>query len=109
MQRYEYRRTGSAEIDRILMVVSVLPDQINLGYEQTRFGVLKMVNNVPVSNLKQVREQMNKLDSDYVVLGFAPHDSQITFSRKALAERMPLIAERYGMKDPKQVPAAAAP
>jgi len=97
-QRYEYRRTGSAEIDRILIVVSVLPDEINLGYEQTRFGVLKTVNNTPVSNLKQVREQINKPGSDYLVLGFAPHDSQITFSRKALAERMPVIAERYGLK-----------
>ena len=106
MQRYEYRRTGSSETDRLLMVVSVLPDEINLGYEQTRFGVLKTVNSAPVSNLKQVREQMKKTDSDYVVLGFAPHDSQITFSRKALAERMPIIADRYGMKDIKPVPAA---
>ena len=102
MQRYEYRRTGSAETDRILMVVSVLPDEINLGYEQTRFGVLKTVNSAPVSNLKQVREQMNKPGSDYIVLGFAPHDSQITFSRKSLAERMPAIAERYGIKSQKQ-------
>ncbi|HQQ74082.1 MAG TPA: hypothetical protein PK031_02930, partial [Pseudomonadales bacterium] len=100
-QRYEYRRTGSAEIDRILQVINVLPDDINLGYEQTRFGVIKTVNGMPVSNLKQVREQMNKPDGDYVVLGFAPHDSQITFSRKALAERMPVIAKRYGMKEEK--------
>lgn len=104
LQRYEYRRTGSAETDRVLMVVSVLPDEINLGYEQTRFGVVKTVNNAPVSNLKQVREQLNKPDGDYVVLGFAPHNSQITFSRKALAERMPAIAERYGIKAEKQAP-----
>ncbi|MBK8289358.1 MAG: trypsin-like peptidase domain-containing protein [Cellvibrionales bacterium] len=82
LQRYEYRRTGSAETDRVLMVVSVLPDEINLGYEQSRFGVIKTVNNVPVSNLKQVREQLNKPEGDYVVLGFAPHNSQITFSAK---------------------------
>lgn len=104
-QRYEYRRTGSAEIDRILQVINVLPDEINLGYEQTRFGVIKTVNGTPVSNLKQVREQMNKPDGDYVVLGFAPHDSQITFSRKALAERMPVIAKRYGMKEEKPLTA----
>lgn len=100
MQRFEYRRTGSAETDRLLMVVSVLPDEINLGYEQTRFGVVKTVNGAPVSNLKQVREQLHKPDGDYLVLGFAPHDSQITFSRKALAERMPEIAARYGLQVP---------
>ena len=105
LQRYEYRRTGSAETDRVLMVVSVLPDEINLGYEQSRFGVIKTVNNVPVSNLKQVREQLNKPEGDYVVLGFAPHNSQITFSRKALAERMSPIAERYGLKVEQAPPA----
>jgi S1-C subfamily serine protease len=107
LQRYEYRRTGIAETDRLLMVVTVLPDEINLGYEQTRFGVIKTVNNVPVTNLKQVRTQMNKADGDYVVLGFAPHNSQITFSRKALAERMPAITERYGIKAMQAVPAEA--
>jgi S1-C subfamily serine protease len=105
LQRYEYRRTGSAETDRVLMVVSVLPDEINLGYEQSRFGVIKTVNNVPVSNLKQVREQLNRPEGDYVVLGFAPHNSQITFSRKALAERMSPIAERYGLKVEQAPPA----
>lgn len=113
LQRFEYRRTGQADIDRLLMVVNVLPDEINRGYEPSRFGVIKTVNGAPVSNLKQVREQLNKPDGDYVVLGFAPHDSQITFSRKALAERMPVIAERYGIKpqaapQDEQSPAAPA-
>jgi S1-C subfamily serine protease len=106
LQRYEYRRTGSAEIDRILMVVNVLPDEINLGYEQTRFGVIKKVNGAEVSNLKQLREQLNKPEGDYVALGFAPHDMQVTFSRKALADRMPVISERYAINAGK--PAAAA-
>lgn len=96
-QRYEYRRTGTADVDRLLMVVSVLPDEINLGYEDTRFSIMKTVNGKPVSNLKQVREQVNTSGTDYVVLGFAPHDSQITFSRRALAERLPIIGERYGL------------
>lgn len=113
LQRFEYRRTGKADIDRLLMVVNVLPDEINRGYELSRFGVIKTVNGASVSNLKQVREQLNKPDGDYVVLGFAPHDSQITFSRKALAERMPVIAERYGMQQKpapqdEQAPAASA-
>lgn len=97
LQRYEYQRTGSAEIDRILMVTSVLPDEINIGYEQTRFGVIKTVNGAAVSNLKQLREALGKPEGDYVLLGFAPHDMQVSFSRKALAERTPLIAERYGI------------
>ena len=34
IERYQYRKTGTAENDRMLMVVNVLPDKINLGYEQ---------------------------------------------------------------------------
>jgi S1-C subfamily serine protease len=109
-QRLEYRRTGSDTIDRLLMVVNVLPDEINRGYEKSRFGIVETVNGVKVSNVAQVREQLNKPDGDYVVLGFAPHDIQVTFSRKALAERMPVIAERYGIKPREErVPAPAGP
>ena len=102
-QRYEYRRTAMADMDRVLLVVSVLPDEINRGYEENRFALLKMVNGQSVSNLKQLREKMQDVpagvetSSGYVVLGFSPHDTQIMFSRKALAERMPVIAERYGL------------
>ncbi len=102
-QRYEYRRTGSADIDRILLVINVLPDEMNRGYEETRFGIIKTVNGHEVSNLQQLRQQLQNnsngtdIASDYVVLGFAPHDNQITFSRKTLAERMPIITERYGL------------
>jgi hypothetical protein len=90
-----------ADIDRILLVVSVLPDEINQGYEETRFAVLKTVNGKPVSNLAQLRAKMQEKlpETDkaaaYQVLGFGPHDTQIMFSRKSLAERQPVIAERY--------------
>ncbi|HQQ63472.1 MAG TPA: trypsin-like peptidase domain-containing protein [Pseudomonadales bacterium] len=104
-QRYEYRRTGMKDVDRILLVVSVLPDEINQGYEETRFAILKTANGQPVSNLSQLRSAMRAtpapapampaLAADYLVLGFAPHDTQIMFSRKALTERQPVIAERY--------------
>jgi S1-C subfamily serine protease len=101
-QRFEYRKTGKDKIDRLLMVINVLPDQINLGYERARFALLKDVNGVAVSNVKEVREQLHKASGDYIVLGFEPHESQITFSRKALAEREPIIAERYGLRPPSE-------
>lgn len=98
IERYQYRKTGTAENDRMLMVVNVLPDKINLGYEQFLFGIVRSVNHVAVTNLQQVREQLKNTQGDYVTLGFAPLDSQVTFSRKALIESAPLIAERYGIK-----------
>lgn len=98
IERYQYRKTGAAENDRMLMVVNVLPDKINLGYEQFLFGIVRSVNHVAVTNLQQVREQLKNTQGDYVTLGFAPLDSQVTFSRKALIESAPLIAERYGIK-----------
>lgn len=109
IQRYEYRKTGSAESDRMLMVVNILPDEINLGYEQMRFGIIKTVNNVPVSNLKQLREQLKKSSGEYLALGFSPHNPQVTFSRKALAERTPIIAERYGIKPSEPAAMLAVP
>lgn len=113
LQRYEYRRTGSAETDRILMVINVLPDDINRGYEGTRFAVIKTVNGVEVSNLKQLRAQIKPpvtpavsadaaamKAAEYIVLGFSPHETQVTFSRKDLAARLPDITQRYNL--PKQ-------
>lgn len=109
IQRYEYRKTGAADSDRLLMVVNILPDEINLGYEQMRFGIIKTVNTVPVSNLKQLREQLKKADGEYLALGFSPHNPQVTFSRKALAERAPVIAERYGIRLPDAAAISSAP
>ena len=65
--------------------------------EDMRFAVVKAVNGKNVSNLKQVREYMTTPENDFVVLGFAPHDTQITFARQALAERLPIINARYGI------------
>ncbi len=109
IERYQYRKTGSAEDDRMLMVINVLPDDINLGYEQMRFGIVKSINNVAVSNLKQLREQLKKVQGDYLTLGFSPHDAQVSFSRKDLADRTPIIAERYGIKLPQEAPVALLP
>ncbi len=111
IQRYEYRKTGAADSDHLLMVVNILPDEINLGYEKMRFGIIKTVNTVPVSNLKQLREQLKKADGEYLALGFSPHNPQVTFARKALAERTPVIAERYSIKLPETtaIPSAPAP
>ncbi len=107
LQHYEYRNTGKDTIERLLMVITVLPDEINVGYEKMRFTVLKTVNGVAVVNLKQVRENLAAppVSTDpaaikaaaYITLGFAPHDAQITFSRKDIAARMPAIAARYGL------------
>lgn len=105
--RYEYRKTGAADIDRMLIVSNILPDEINRGYERSKFGIIGSVNGVDVSNLKQLREQLAKAEGDYVVLGFVKHDGQVVFSRKALAERMPVIAQRYGLPMPAKQQGAA--
>lgn len=109
--RYEYRRKGMAEEDKLLLLVNLLPDDINLGYDDIRFGVLKAVNGVDVSNLVQVREQLKApvlppspspdllRKAEYIELTFAPHDTQVVFSRKDLAARLPAITERYGLPE----------
>ncbi len=103
LKRFEYRRTGKDVNDRLLLVVSVLPDDINIGYSKARFAVLTKVNGSPVRNLKELREKLQpetkgrEKASDYLRLSFAPHDNQVVFSRKELANRMPTIAKRYGV------------
>ena len=51
IQRFEYRKTGAAVEDRLLMVINILPDEMNIGYEYLQFSIIGKVNNVPVSNL----------------------------------------------------------
>ncbi|HRF87978.1 MAG TPA: trypsin-like peptidase domain-containing protein [Pseudomonadales bacterium] len=108
IQRFEYRKTGAAVEDRLLMVINILPDEMNIGYEYLQFSIIGKVNNIPVSNLQQLREQMKKVDSEYLALGFVPHNSQVLFSRKVLAERTPIITERYKVKPSVKSPPAAS-
>lgn len=98
VHRHEYRKTGMAVEDRLLMVINILPDEANLGYDYLLFGLIDKVNNVPVSNLKQLREQVNKIDGEYLSLGFPPANTHALFSRKVLTERTPIIIERYKVK-----------
>lgn len=107
--RYDYRRKGMLDQDKVLLVINLLPDEINIGYDSVSYAVIRTINGVEVSNLEKVREYLNPpvltpmaspeqvRAAEYIVLGLAPHDTQVTFSRKDLAARMPMIAERYGL------------
>ncbi|MBK8101894.1 MAG: trypsin-like peptidase domain-containing protein [Cellvibrionales bacterium] len=61
IQRFEYRKTGAAVEDRLLMVINILPDEMNIGYEYLQFSIIDKVNNISVSNLQQLREQIKRL------------------------------------------------
>ncbi|MEZ5539872.1 MAG: trypsin-like peptidase domain-containing protein [Pseudomonadales bacterium] len=107
IQRYQYRKTPLANDDRMLMVINVLPDEINLGYESMRYSVLSKINDVEVLNLKQMREQLKNIQGDFVTLKFSIIENQLSFSREDLAKRTPIIAERYGIKPQKEEPVLA--
>lgn len=106
LHRYNYRRTGLNQPDSLLLIVSVLPDQINIGYEKARFGIIEKVNGERVRSLTQLRAAIANPKHSTVELGLAPQDNLLLFSKATLAASAPRIAERYGLPMPR---ASSAP
>jgi hypothetical protein len=58
------------EPPRIVLLSSVLPDAVNLGYQQLRDQIVERVNGRPVPNLQALREAFASVTTGYHVIEF---------------------------------------
>jgi hypothetical protein len=61
---------ASPEPPRIVLLSSVLPDSVNLGYQELRDLIVERVNGRPVPNLRALREAFASVSSGFHVVEF---------------------------------------
>lgn len=91
-----YQERPLDEKQRLVFLSTILPDEINRGYQGYEDQPVVSVNGKPVRSIDDLRLAM-KDDSDSLVVVFGDEGGgEVVFNKKALAERESAIRKQYG-------------
>jgi hypothetical protein len=87
------------ERQRIVVISRVLPDPVNLGYQDLEPLIVSQVNGKPAKDLAAVVAALKEPQGDFIVIETVPGQStsRIVLDAKAVAEAEPRIRALYGI------------
>jgi S1-C subfamily serine protease len=95
-----YRTTLSSEIanerEEIVVISSLLADEVNRGYENFSNSILSSVNGTPIRSLAHLIEEVESSEAPYLRL-LLENGAVMIFDTAELRERNPLILEKYNV------------
>ena len=94
--RYGTKRFNFDEKKQVVVLLSVLPDEINIGYHQHRNVVIDTVNGKKIISLEDLVMALAHADGDYTVIE-TESLSPIILDAQAAAESNARILARYGI------------
>ncbi|MBI4083804.1 MAG: hypothetical protein HY423_14465 [Candidatus Lambdaproteobacteria bacterium] len=96
------RREPDDPQQRVVIVSRVLPDPVNLGYDNVNYGMLLEVNGRSVTSLLELRRALRTPQGDYHLLRMMPGQGrqQLVFKVDQMPEANRRIRERYGIPEP---------
>ena len=80
--------------EEVVVILQILPDETNRGYEDFTGGIIKKVNGKKIKNLKDMVTTIETSQDPYIILEGA-HKSQVVLDRKKVAERKDTILQNY--------------
>ncbi len=79
--------TTSGEItkdcDQVVVLSEILADDVNIGYQNTRYKAVKMINGTKIKNLKHLVGLIDKLKDKYLVITLDNHKKIVMETEKA--------------------------
>ncbi len=95
-QLVEYLRHNETveEIDEVVLLLRVLPADVNVGYHGWRNWVVEQVNNKPIRNLNELIEAVEQSPDDYVSFS-SQRGRKIVLDRKKVDAEGANILKRY--------------
>jgi hypothetical protein len=83
--------------ERVVFVSKILPDSVNLGYEDVQNSIVVRINGQPVASLADFRNALSQPVNSYDVLEFLPGQgrAKLVFKADALAVANRRIQDRY--------------
>jgi len=92
---YEVRSAGNAERDEVVVLIDVLPDELNVGYVSFEDGVVSRVNGRAIRSLRDMVDAIESHDGDSHRILLEDSESEIVLSKADLERRSAAILERY--------------
>ena len=106
-------REAGKKSEKVVIVSKVLPDPVNIGYENTSNGILEKVNGLRLKSLADFRRAIKSPKGGFHVLEFNPSKGRgkIVFDVAELEAANHRVRERYGVpaKRSKVTTASRAP
>jgi hypothetical protein len=95
------REAGSAP-ERVLVISRVLPDSVNLGYQDLGSTIVSRVNGRDVHTLDALREALRKPQRGFHVIDLLPGGGRqrLVFSADEISDANRRIAERFDVPPP---------
>ncbi len=92
-------RDAHSAAEKVVFVSRVLPDPVNIGYEDIRNVIVTELNGMPVPDLAAFRQAMEKPQGDFQVLKLLPGQGRATvvFRAAELAQAGDRISRLYGV------------
>ncbi len=81
----------------VVVLITVLSDETNTGYEQLEDRVVSMVNGRKISGMKDLVRAFEENDGEFHRLILEPYGEEIVLSKAKVAERGPSILARYAV------------
>ena len=85
--------------EKAVIISSVLPDDVNAGYDEFEDRRVIRVNDVEVKNLDDLRRAVSENKSRFHVFEFEDPFGQIVLDRHLVEERAPIIKDQYMLSD----------
>ncbi len=85
--------------EKAVIISSVLPDDVNAGYDAFEDRRVMRVNDVEVKNLDDLRRAVSENKSRFHVFEFEDPFGQIVLDRHLVEERAPIIKDQYMLSD----------
>ena len=92
-------RDGEAPVEKVVFVSRVLPDPVNIGYEDIRNVIVTELNGRPIRDLATFRQAMDEPRGGFHVLRLLPgqHRAAVVFRAGELAQAGDRISQLYGV------------
>jgi S1-C subfamily serine protease len=96
LQRYYYemRTSANAQREQVVVLIDVLPDELNVGYGFHQ-SVVSEANGLPVNSLKDLVAAIEGHDGPVHRIVLEDQEAQIVLKREHLAARSQAILQRY--------------
>lgn len=85
--------------EELVVLLNVLPDEVNIGYHQFGNDIIKQVNGEKINSFKQFVELLYKNKNQYTIIE-TEHNSKIILNRKQIEESSLSIIDRNNIPAP---------
>jgi S1-C subfamily serine protease len=92
---FEIVTTENQERQDVVILMDILPDEVNVGYDDFKNWVITKVNGIKINKMRDLVDAFEKHDGNYHRILMEFHDAEIVLSKKGLKRKSQNILQKY--------------